>query len=142
MVKGEWLDWMILWVFSNLSDSDSMILPPTKKHADTAQDHTLQWSKWVEKPKQGCDDPFSSTGFAFLFHHVPSATAEKLPIASPQNSVTLRLSQQSNNPSCLSSSPSHPCDLRSLHASQQSYSCTEIDLPASYYCLSAEFSQC
>ena len=21
MVKGEWLDWMILWVFSNLSDS-------------------------------------------------------------------------------------------------------------------------
>jgi len=20
-VKGEWLDWMILWVFSNLSDS-------------------------------------------------------------------------------------------------------------------------
>jgi len=27
-VKGEWLDWMILWVFSNLSDSmiyDSMI---------------------------------------------------------------------------------------------------------------------
>ena len=21
LVKGEWLDWMILWVFSNLSDS-------------------------------------------------------------------------------------------------------------------------
>ena len=24
-MKGEWLDWMIMWVFSNLCESDSMI---------------------------------------------------------------------------------------------------------------------
>jgi len=29
-VKGEWLDWMILWVFSNLRDS--MILHCEKEH--------------------------------------------------------------------------------------------------------------
>jgi len=29
LVKGEWLDWMVLWVFSNLCDST--ILNPIKK---------------------------------------------------------------------------------------------------------------
>ena len=36
-MKGEWLDWMILWVFSNLSDS--VIL----RHLHSIKDSSLRY---------------------------------------------------------------------------------------------------
>jgi len=53
-VKGEWLDWMILWVFSNLSDSMILCIRQGTKWCILIECSCLWfWFDWCSEASRG-----------------------------------------------------------------------------------------